>query len=249
MARKKKITDKIKDAIAGETEATETQEVQEVQPEVKSAPRAPQGPGTQAATTLDIFRRQMAVLRQSTIPARYNTAQNKRFVYIEPTEGNYQIDPLDINEAKGIEYWVTVLDYATRYPVDITGWTATGVTVTGNGVDFSVTIDDNTAGPKIDSIETANDAGWYVVRAKVDTDSDVIVNFEYAGSGEKIPVAGGSAIYSDPEYDTGKTTIIVPFYIVAGEEGSPLTFSFEGDNGKVINFNDLEFYRLAHNIS
>jgi hypothetical protein len=192
----------------------------------------------------------MAVLRQATIPAKYNKGVNDA-IYLTPIQGNYQVDPLDTQEAQSIEYWVTVLDYATRYPVAISGWTATGTTVTGGGINFSVTIDDNTAGPKIDSSEVTDDAGWHVVRARINTDSDVIVNFEYNGTtiSEKIPVAGGSAIYSDPEYDNGKTTIIVPFYITSGDEGSPLTFSFEGDNGKVINFSGLEFYRLAHNVA
>ena len=242
MARKKKKTEETVEAKSFETvETTKT---------VETAPRrAPQGsgnPGTQAATTHDIFKRQMAVLRSATIPAKYNSVN--KAMYIDPIQGNYQVDPLDPYESKGIEYWVTVLDYATRYPVNITSWTATGTTVTGGGVNFTVTIDDNT-NAKIDSLETAADAGWYVVRARIDTDSDVIVNFEYANTGEKIPVAGGSAIYSDPEYDNGKTTIIVPFYIPSGSEGGSLTFSFEGDNGKVINFNGLEFYRLAHNIA
>jgi hypothetical protein len=189
----------------------------------------------------------MAVLRQATIPAKYNKGVNDA-MYLDPIQGNYQVDPLDPQEANGIEYWVTVLDYATRYPVAISDWTATGTTVTGNGINFSVTIDDNT-NAKIDSLETIDDAGWYVVRAKVNTDSDVIVNFEYTGTGEKIPVAGGSAIYSDPEYDNGKTTIIVPFYIPTGSTGAPLTFSFEGEDGKVIEFSGLELYNVRHNVA
>ena len=234
-SKKDKIIEEIKDVFTGEPEAPEA-------PETPEAPVETEDATTKAKTTSKIFIRQMAVLRQNTIPARYNKI--KPASYITPTQGNYQGDPLDPYENQGIENWVVVQDYATRYPLPQTTFTGTNCTVSGNGTNFSVTIDDNTAGASIVGDVGMDEAGWGVIRAKINTTGDVIVSVTM--DGENIPVAGGINRVFEPNMDTGVTTIIVPMDLTSG---TLPTFSFDGENGSVIKFSGFEFYRVAHNIA
>jgi len=241
MARKKKtnVIDEIKEAF---TDNQESQE--EIQPKKKvQKTKVTKAPETKAATTQKIFTRQMAVLRQNTIPAKYNKVKEDK--YITPTQGNYQNDPLDPYENQGIEHWVVVQNYATRYPIfQSTGFTGTNCTVSGTEFDFTVTIDDNTAGASIVGSNGITQEGWGVIRAKVRTTGDVIVSVTM--DGETIPVAGGINRVFEPNMDNGETTLIVPMYLASG---TLPTFTFDGENGSVIEFNDFEFYRVAHNIA
>jgi len=234
MARKKK----------QQTEVIEETPVIEV---IEETPKTPEtkGPETKAKTTFQIFSYMMAALRNATIPVKYSKV-GKDNKYFEPLQGRYQNDGLDPYESAGVEYWVLVQDYATRYPVSDPSatWTATGCTVAGNGVNFTVTIDDSTANPNIVYSLPLGQEGWGVIRAKVKTNGNTIVTSTTGG--ENIPIAGGIYRVFEPSLDAGWTTIVIPMYLSGTDAPS---FTFNGENGDVVEFKDFEFYLVKHNIS
>ncbi len=201
---------------------------------VKRAPKRKEpvttsAPSTKAATTIGEFTRIMAVYRNQTVPARFN--KNNLQKYVEPLQGNYQGDIFDPYEVKGIDYWVTELDYATRYPVSGTyTFTATGATVTPNGDDFTIEMTADTATLTLDQ-GTADD-GWYVCTADVSGQSSFQATFSTDVEVSLTPRIKGKLRYTS--YITGAGT---------------LEFTITSKTGEIITLNNFKFYRLAHNIS
>jgi hypothetical protein len=200
------------------------------------------------------FDRIMAILRNATIPRRYN----KKAQYT-PDPENYKFDTLDPNEIAGVLNWIINDDNAIRWPGDTAGVGLTinpaqKATVTqGNPLEPSFIITCTEAGifeitgasPTPIGVTTG---GWYLLSFGVySNNKDVVILNALGGTDETYPVAGGCG-KSDPEYDCLQGKVIYSVLVDDADIGSYDKVYFGVENmqpGDVLHITNLEISRVA----
>jgi hypothetical protein len=194
-----------------------------------------------AKVTQEEFDRLMGVFRNTCVPRKYNLSEPKY-------TPDYGFDTLNPAEMKGVDYWITIQDNATRFPVDVItpGLTPSdgAVTVTQNQNNF--TIENNGISAFELTGASISQDGWYIISFQVYSDSKglVVIN-ETGGVQEEFPVACGNKNFSEPEYDNCDGLVIYPIYMV-GTNDFVLGIVAESDSDTLL-INNLQIARVAKN--